>query len=93
MRCQRSPGDIGPEFRDGAVRVLRETGKSTRQVADDLGINPGPWPLGREGEARPGEKLDPERVNKLEREVEELKMGRDVLKRSLVPWAKEATNR
>jgi len=46
MRCQRSPGDIGPEFRDGAVRVLRETGKSIRQVAADLGINPGPWPTG-----------------------------------------------
>jgi transposase len=28
-----------PEFRDGAVLVPRETGKTIRQVADDLGIN------------------------------------------------------
>ena len=28
-----------PEFRDGAVRIVRETGKTLRQVADDLGIN------------------------------------------------------
>jgi transposase len=31
------------DFRDGAVRVVRETGKSIRQVAEDLGINKGPW--------------------------------------------------
>jgi transposase len=35
-----------PDFRDGAVQVVRETGKLTRQVADDLGINKGPWPTG-----------------------------------------------
>jgi transposase len=28
-----------PEFRDGAVRVVRGRGKTTRQAADDLGIN------------------------------------------------------
>jgi Transposase len=30
-----------PEFHDGAVHVVRETGKSIRQVAEDLGVNPG----------------------------------------------------
>jgi transposase len=30
-----------PEFRDGAVRIVRETGKSIAQVARDLGINDG----------------------------------------------------
>jgi transposase len=29
------------EFREGAVRIVRETGKPIAQVADDLGINPG----------------------------------------------------
>ncbi|MCA2230161.1 transposase [Nonomuraea aurantiaca] len=28
-----------PEFRAGAVRIVRETGKSIAQVAKDLGIN------------------------------------------------------
>ncbi|WP_230393452.1 transposase, partial [Plantactinospora alkalitolerans] len=30
-----------PEFRAGAVRIVRETGKSIAQVARDLGINSG----------------------------------------------------
>ncbi len=88
-----------PEFRDGAVRVVRETGKSIRQVAEDLGINSGTlanWVV-KDKVAR-GEKLDPrrvdpERVKELEREVAELKMERDVLKRSVVLWVKEATDR
>ena len=88
-----------PEFRDGAVRVVRETGKSIRQVADDLGVHAGTlahWVM-RDKIAR-GEKLDPkrvdpERVKELERQVAELTMERDVLKRSVVLWVKEATNR
>ena len=88
-----------PEFRDGAVRVVRETGKSIRQVAEDLGICKGTlanWVM-KDRVAR-GERLDPrhvdpERVKELEREVAELKMERDVLKRSVVLWVKEATSR
>ena len=88
-----------PEFRDGAVRVVRETGKTIRQVADDLGINHqtlANW-VHKDKIAR-GEKLDPnrvdpERVRELERENAELRMERDVLKRSVVLWVKEATER
>jgi transposase len=87
------------EFREGAVRVVRETGKSIRHVADDLGINRGTlgnWVV-KDKIAR-GEKLDPhhvdpERVKELERENAELRMERDVLKRSVVLWVKEATQR
>jgi len=88
-----------PEFRAGAVRVVRETGKSVRRVAEDLGIAKGTlanW-VEKDRVAR-GERLDPrhvdpERVKQLEREIEELKMERDVLKRSVVLWVKEATQR
>lgn len=30
-----------PEFRQGAVRIVRETNKPIARVADELGINPG----------------------------------------------------
>ncbi len=85
------------DFREGSVRVVLETGRSIRQVADDLGIHAGTlanW-VARERIAR-GERLDPnkvdsERVRQLERENAELRMERDVLKRSVVLWVKEAT--
>ena len=83
-------------FREGAVRVVRETGKSVAQVAEDLGIPKGTlanW-VGQEKMAR-GEKLDPrrvdpERLRQLEKEVAELRMERDVLKRSVVLWVKDS---
>lgn len=88
-----------PDFRDGAVRVVRETGKSIRQVADDLGVNPGTlanWVMKDKiarGERLDPKHVDPERVRELERENDELRMERDVLKRSVVLWVKEATQR
>jgi transposase len=88
-----------PEFRAGAVRVVRETGKSIRAVADDMGINAGTlanWVM-KDKIAR-GERVDPnraspEQVRELERKVAKLEMERDVLKRSVVLWVKEATSR
>jgi transposase len=86
-----------PEFREGAVRIVRETTKSISQVARDLGINAGTlgnW-VAHERAGRDGTQgLSTDNVaelKRLRREVAELRMERDVLKRSVVLWVKEAT--
>ena len=86
-----------PEFREGAVRVWRETGKPIAQVARDLGINEGTlgnW-VAREHAAREGRDGlstdDAAELKRLRAENAELRMERDVLKRSVVLWVKEAT--
>ena len=34
------------DFKEGAVRLVRETGKPIAQVAKDLGVNAGTWGTG-----------------------------------------------
>ncbi len=85
-----------PDFKEGAVRIVRETGKPIAQVARDLGIHEGTlgnWLAKDAQNGSAGELSGDERarLRELERENAELRMERDVLKRSVVLWVKEAT--
>jgi transposase len=85
------------DFKQGAVRIVRETGKPVAQVARDLGVNEGT--LGnwcaqgrRAGDGGYGALSESERVEliRLRKENAELAMPRDVLKRSTALWVREA---
>jgi transposase len=85
------------EFREGAVRIVNETGRPIAQVARELGVNEGTlgnW-VARDREARQNtdglSSGDVEELKRLRAEVAELRMERDLLKRSVVLWVKEAT--
>src|ERR1700758_3421027 len=87
-------------FKEGAVRLGREPGQPGAQVARDLGINEGTlgnWVNAdrrRRGEAD-GALGEDERAElaRLRRENAELAMERDVLKRSVALWVKDAMGR
>src|SRR3979411_3198746 len=87
------------DFREGAVRLVRETGHPIAQIAKDLGINPGTlanWvALDRRAKDGNGRLSEDERIElaRLRRENAELAMERDVLKRSVALWVKDATGR
>jgi transposase len=88
------------DFKEGAVRLVRETGKPIAQVARELGINDGT--LGNwvnadrrrrdNGNGVLGEDERAELV-RLRRENAELAMRCDVLKRSVALWVEEAMGR
>ncbi|MGW0199371.1 transposase [Nonomuraea sp. NPDC003201] len=112
-----------PEFRTGAVRIVKKTGKPVAQVARDLGISPytlhnwvqmdrlakqyngdgdGSGTL-EESEREELARLRREKAELVkqhadekavwEKERAELEDERDVLKRSVVLWVKEAMGR
>jgi transposase len=88
------------DFKQGAVAVVVETGKPIAQVARELGVNEGT--LGNwcakaragTGEGN-GELSESERAElaRLRKENTELRMQRDVLKRSVALWVDEAMGR
>ncbi|HET6917552.1 MAG TPA: transposase [Acidimicrobiales bacterium] len=88
------------DFKHGAVQLVFETGKPIAQVARELGINEGTLGNWCAGERRSRENgsaalSEDERAElvRLRKEVTELRMQRDVLKRSVALWVDEAMGR
>ena len=87
------------DFKEGAVRLVRETGRPIAQVAKDLGINEGTlgnWVnadkrrRGGDGALSEDERAE---LAQLRKQNAELAMERDVLKRSVALWVKDAMGR
>ena len=85
-----------PDFREGAVRLVRETGKPIAQVARDLGINAGTLANWVEADRRrrgegDGALCEDERAElaRLRRENRSLREDVEVLKRATAFFAKE----
>ena len=88
------------DFKQGAVALVNQTGKPIAQVARELGINEGTlgtWcaKARRAGENGHAELSESERaeLERLRKELVELRMQRDVLKRSVALWVDEAMGR
>src|SRR6201995_3528582 len=88
------------DFKEGAVRLVGETGKPVAQVARDLGVNEGTlgnWVNAdrRRRDGGDGQLTEDERAElmRLRKENAELQMERDVLKRSVSLWVKDAMGR
>ena len=88
------------DFKQGAVRIVRETGRPIVQVAEELGISQstlGAWcakdRMRRSDGTGPLTEDERAELVRLRRENAELAMQRDVLKRSVALWVNEAMGR
>ncbi len=91
---------FGRDFKEGAVRLVRETGKPIAQVARELGIHDGTlgnWVNAgrRRRQGGDGVVSEDERAElaRLRKENAELAMRCDVLKRSVALWVSDAMGR
>lgn len=91
------PSKYPPEFRRDAVAMVLDEGRPIAEVGRAVGVNAGTlgnW-VGLEREARgerDGVTVDERaELTVLRTEVTQLRMERDLLKRSLAFWVKEST--
>jgi transposase-like protein len=87
------------EFKRDAAALVIDTGRPIAQVARELGVyesSLGRWVAqehDRRGETDELSTAERERLRELEREVADLRMERDLLKRSVAFWVRETSTR
>jgi transposase len=96
---QRSRRRFTEEFKRDAAALVIDTGRPIAQVAREIGVyesSLGRWVArerDRRGETDEVSAAERERLRELEREVADLLMERDLLKRSVAFWVKETSTR
>ena len=94
---KRSRRKFSDEFKRDAVALVRETGRPIAQVAEELGIYDstlGNWvrkAAQAEGQDRSLDGDERAELEELRRELAEVKVERDLLKRTVAFWVKEST--
>ena len=80
------------EFKQEAVELVRRNGRSANQVATELGVNQttlSRWKREAEATSSTGQRMPAaEELKQLRRENERLRMGRDILKKSVAFFAR-----
>ena len=86
------------EFKQSAVKLVLESGKSVKSIASELGISDNTlfnWKKKYQEDAKnafPGKgrmKADEEELRKKDREIARLKMERDILKKAIAYFTKD----
>ena len=85
------------EFKVQAVKLLLESGKTTNEIADDLGINSGNLSRWKREYREDAEnafrgkgrlKPDDEKLRRLKKENDDLKQEREILKKALAIFSR-----
>ena len=94
---RRKRRQLTPEFKAGAVKLVLAEGKSSTEVARDLGLTESALRIwvqqakADRGEGKPGAVTTAEReeLSRLRKRVRELEVERDILKNAAAFFAKE----
>ena len=96
---KRSRRKFSDEFKRDAAALVIDTGRPVAQVARELGVyesSLGRWVAQERADRGESDDLgtaERERLRELEREVADLRVERDLLKRSVAFWVREQSTR